>query len=114
MAKLVTSSEAVEAMKKAGFQVVYSADRAKASTIPWYSRLQPSWSLSGFRATVLGRIVTSWMLTALELLRLTPKGSVTVHHTLCKGADGLTSAGAGGIFTPMFLMIGRKPTLKED
>lgn len=114
MAKLVTSSEAVEAMKKAGFQVVYSADRAKASTIPWYSRLQPGWSLSGFRATVLGRIVTSWMLTALELLRLTPKGSVTVHHTLCKGADGLTSAGADGIFTPMFLMIGRKPTLKED
>ena len=107
--KLVTMSEAAAAMNKAGFEVVYSHDRAKTSSIPWYSPLQPSWTLSGFRGTSIGRTVTNLMLTVLETLRLAPKGSVTVHQTLCKGADGLAAAGEEGIFTPMFLMVGRKP-----
>lgn len=107
--ELVTMSEAAAAMRKAGFEMVYSHDRARASPIPWFSVLQPSWTLSGFRGTSVGRTLTNLMLTALETLRLAPKGSVTVHRTLCKGADGLAAAGEEGIFTPMFLMVGRKP-----
>lgn len=110
LANVFTMLDAREAMKKSGFELIESRDRALTSSTPWYSLLLPSWTLSGIKGTPLGRWLTHLMLVVMETLMLAPRGSVTVHKTLCKGADGLSAAGIKGIFTPMYLLVGRKPT----
>ena len=108
---LVTITEGLAAARKAGFEVVESCDRALEPTgIPWYIGLMARWTMSDFKMTPLGRWVTHIMLYILETLRLAPSGSFKVHRTLCKAADGLAAAGAEGIFTPMYMMILRKPS----
>ena len=82
---------------------------ALKSEVPWQSELTPRWTLREFRMTPAGRMVTHVMLSAMETLRLAPKGATLVHKTLCKGADGLAKGGDEGIFTPMFMFVVRKP-----
>ena len=97
------------AVKQSGFELVEAVDRAEDSELPWYSVLQGRWTLAAVRATPLGRWLTHLMLTALETVGLAPKGSVLVHRTLRKGADALAAAGEEGIFSPMYLVVHRKP-----
>jgi sterol 24-C-methyltransferase len=98
------------AIHSAGLEMLEFRDRARDSVIPWYTVLQPQWTLSDLKITPFGRWLTHIMLAMLETLRLAPSGSVKVHRTLCKGADGLAAAGVEGIFTPMYMVIARKPT----
>lgn len=99
------------AIRQAGLEIVEHGDRAADSVIPWYTALQPQWTVSDLKITPVGRWLTHIMLAVLETVRLAPKGSVKVHRTLCKGADGLAAAGVEGIFTPMYMVVARKPAL---
>ncbi|XP_021749345.1 24-methylenesterol C-methyltransferase 2-like [Chenopodium quinoa] len=84
--------------KKVGFEVV--DERDLATKHPWWNRLK------------MGRIAY-WrnhiMVTVLAALGVAPKGTVDVHDMLCKTADYLTRGGEAGIFSPMHMILCRKP-----
>lgn len=106
---LVTKETVHECLKKVGFEVLEAEDLALNSPVPWYSTLQPSWNLSDFKITPLGRWATHIMLALMETFRLAPRGSCKIHRTLCRGADGLVLGGKEGIFSPMYLVVAKKP-----
>lgn len=110
-----TCSECKANLEKAGFVVEYIEDIAPLAEIPWWEPLSPSslWSMiqnpASFRTTVVGRTITRYMVSFLELVRIAPAGSVKVSRMLETGADGLIDGGKMGVFTPMLLFVARKP-----
>ncbi|GAA0187528.1 hypothetical protein Leryth_004415 [Lithospermum erythrorhizon] len=89
-----------EVARKVGFEVVKEKDLAKPPANPWWSRLK------------MGRIAY-WrnhiVVTVLAWLGIAPKGVVDVHEMLFVTADHLTKGGETGIFTPMHMILCRKP-----
>ncbi|PIN08614.1 SAM-dependent methyltransferase [Handroanthus impetiginosus] len=105
--------ECRDAVKKAGFEVVWEKDLAVDSPVPWYSPLDGShFSLSNFRSTAVGRFFTRNMVMALEKLGIAPKGSQKVQAFLDKAAEGLLAGGKKEIFTPMYFFLAQKPLSK--
>lgn len=100
---LRTYADIAEAAKKVGFEVVKERDLAQPPSHPWWTRLK------------MGRIAY-WrnhiVVTVLSALGIAPKGTVDVHEMLFKTADFLTRGGDTGIFSPMHMILCRKP--KED
>ena len=88
----------------------YDANRNvhAANELPWYETLNGKMSLSGFRMTWLGRLVTHSMVILLETLRIAPTGSTKVSALLNATAIDLCDGGKMEIFTPSFFFIGRK------
>lgn len=101
---ILNFDQANQAAEQAGFEMISAIDHAIISPILWYTALQTHW------ATPLGRWTTHAMLAVLERFRLAPRGSADVHRMLCKGADELLAAGVAGIFTPMYIMVLKKPS----
>lgn len=66
-------------------------------------------SLQGLRMSTLGRNLTHYSLSALETVKMVPKGTTDVHSVLLTAADALIASGKVGIFTPMFIITARKP-----
>ncbi|XP_011003092.1 PREDICTED: 24-methylenesterol C-methyltransferase 2-like [Populus euphratica] len=54
------------------------------------------------------------VVTILSALGIAPKGTVDVHEMLFKTADYLTKGGDTGIFTPMHMILCRKPEKKTE
>ncbi|KAF4365500.1 hypothetical protein G4B88_025679 [Cannabis sativa] len=104
------TTKCLEALKQAGFEVVWEKDLAVDSPVPWYLPLDKShFSLSSFRLTAVGRFMTKNMVKALEFVGLAPKGSQRVQDFLEKAAEGLVEGGKKEIFTPMYFFLARKP-----
>ena len=86
--------------REVGFEVVKEMDLAKPPANPWWSRLK------------MGRIAY-WrnhiLIVVLAFLGIAPKGVVDVHEMLFKTADYLVRGGDTGIFTPMHMILCRKP-----
>ncbi|KAK1259346.1 Cycloartenol-C-24-methyltransferase 1 [Acorus gramineus] len=105
-----TTRKCLEALKLAGFEVIWEADLASESPVPWYLPLDTShFSLSSFRLTSVGRFITKNLVKALEFIGLAPEGSQRVSSFLEKAADGLVEGGRKEIFTPMYFFLARKP-----
>ena len=109
---LVGPEHVLECMEKAGFEIIdhYDANRnlhAK-NELPWYETLNGKMSLSGFRMTHLGRMITHTMVWTLELLRIAPEGTTKVSALLNATAIDLCDGGKLEIFTPSYFFIGRK------
>ncbi|KDO83344.1 hypothetical protein CISIN_1g0425442mg, partial [Citrus sinensis] len=105
-----STRKCLEALKQAGFEVIWEKDLAPDSPLPWYLPLDTShFSLSSFRLTSVGRFVTRNMVKALEFVGLAPKGSQRVQDFLEKAAEGLAAGGRKEIFTPMYFFLARKP-----
>ncbi|XP_055805252.1 24-methylenesterol C-methyltransferase 2-like [Solanum dulcamara] len=89
-----------EIATKVGFEVVKERDLAKPPAEPWWTRLK------------MGRIAY-WrnhvVVTVLSWLGIAPKGVVDVHDMLLVTADYLAKGGDTGIFTPMHMILCRKP-----
>jgi sterol 24-C-methyltransferase len=110
---------ALAAMKAAGFQLEHNEDLADRDddVAPWY------WPLSGemkyistladiptiFRMTKLGRGIIHKFIGALETIGVAPKGTQKTAHSLALGGDSLVAGAREKLFTPMYLMVGRKP-----
>ncbi|RVW19981.1 Cycloartenol-C-24-methyltransferase [Vitis vinifera] len=63
--------QCLEALKQAGFEVIWEKDLAVGSPLPWYLPLDKShFSLSSFRLTAVGRFITKNMVKALEFVDL--------------------------------------------
>ncbi|KAK6939017.1 Methyltransferase type 11 [Dillenia turbinata] len=97
---LRSNTDIAETARKVGFEVVKEKDLAKPPAKPWWLRLK------------MGRIAywrNHMMITVLAALGIAPKGTVDVHEMLFKTADYLTRGGETGIFTPMHMILCRKP-----
>ncbi|MBA0736352.1 hypothetical protein Gogos_009914 [Gossypium gossypioides] len=104
------TGQCLEALKQAGFELIWEKDLAVGSPLPWYLPLDTShFSLSSFRLTSVGRFITRNMVKGLEFVGLAPKGSQRVQDFLEKAAEGLVEGGRKEIFTPMYFFLARKP-----
>ncbi|KAH8520095.1 hypothetical protein H0E87_001525 [Populus deltoides] len=90
-----STGQCIDALKKAGFEVIWSKDLAVGSPMPWYLPLDTThFSLNSFRLTAVGRFFTRNMVKALEYLGVAPKGSQRVQDFLEKAAQGLVEGGS--------------------
>ena len=111
-------SEAVDAMKTVGFELLRNEDLAdRGDELPWY------WPLAGemrylqsygdlftiLRMTHWARYVLHGFAGLLEKVGIAPAGTKKTADALGTGADALVSGGRDHLFTPMYLMVGRKP-----
>ncbi|KAG5246539.1 sterol-C-methyltransferase family protein [Salix suchowensis] len=98
-------TDIAETARTVGFEVVKEKDLAKPPAQPWWTRLK------------MGRIAY-WrnhiVVTILSALGIAPKGTVDVHEMLFKTADYLTRGGDTGIFSPMHMILCRKPEKTEE
>jgi sterol 24-C-methyltransferase len=115
------TSVCLEAMKKAGFEILDERDvaeedyGAKYGGKPWMLPLLPSWNpfTQRFQFNFLGQALTKYSLKVLEFLYLAPKGTSKTQIMLQKGGIGLGDGGNAKIFTPMYLMVGKVPMDKK-
>ncbi|KAJ5786155.1 ERGosterol biosynthesis methyltransferase [Penicillium pulvis] len=113
-------SVALEAIKKAGFDLEVNEDLAERdhnNELPWYwplsgnlGYIQSIWDLPTLiRMTHIGRGLAHKFVGALEMMGVAPKGSQKTADSLAEGADCLVAGGKEQLFTPMYLMVARKP-----
>lgn len=111
-------SVALDAMKAAGFELLMNRDLAAGDhELPWY------WPLAGelrylqtpfdlftvVRMTHWGRTIAHGFAGLMESLKLAPAGTKKTADSLAWAADCLVAGGREHLFTPMYLMVGRKP-----
>lgn len=115
-------SVALEAIKRAGFDLEVNEDLAERdydNELPWYWPLsgnlryiQSIWDLPTLiRMTHIGRGLAHKFVGALETMGVAPKGSQKAADSLAEGGDCLVVGGKEQLFTPMYLMVARKPKL---
>ncbi|KAJ2355020.1 Delta(24)-sterol C-methyltransferase [Coemansia erecta] len=117
IAKLFSTRVALQAAKDAGFEIERAQDLAHETTIgneiPWYKDLDVGLinfnGLQGFARSQVGRLFTTNAVKLLEKVGIAPKGTVQVQDVLSTAADGLVNGAKMEIFTPMYLIVGRKP-----
>ncbi|KAJ7810854.1 delta-sterol C-methyltransferase [Mycena olivaceomarginata] len=106
------------ALETVGFDVEHTEDLAERDdAVPWYYPLegdvrkaQTFWDyLTVARISPLGKFLTHNVVWVMELLRLLPKGTHDVGEALRLAAGALVRGGELKIFTPMYLVISRKP-----
>jgi sterol 24-C-methyltransferase len=109
---------ALKAMKAAGFDLELHEDLAdRPDKSPWYWPLAGDFSMMGsifdfftiFRMTKLGRGTVHKFVGGLEMIGFAPKGTQKTADSLALAADCLVAGGQQKLFTPMYLMVGRKP-----
>ena len=113
-----------QCLKDAGFEVLFQGDLAAPSDVrgydgnayfgkiqPWMTPLQPSWNLFSqrFQFNWLGAMMTNVAIYTMELFYIAPAGTVKTQKVLQAGGFALRDAGQEGIFTTMYLLVGRKP-----
>ena len=114
---------ALKAMKDSGFELMHNEDLAdREDPAPWF------WPLSGelkylstpfdlftiLRMTHIGRNIIHKVLGALEPTGIIPKGTQKAADSLAKAADCLVAGGKEKLFTPMYLMVARKPDVRMN
>ncbi|CAG7993732.1 unnamed protein product [Penicillium salamii] len=118
ISNMVRISEGVEAMKNAGFELKHHEDlAARPDAIPWYYPLAGSfkhmaspWDFFTIaRMTWWGRGIAHRFVGAGESIGLFPKGSQKTADSLALAGDCLVEGAQKNLFTPMYLMVGKKP-----
>jgi sterol 24-C-methyltransferase len=118
IAQMVTISEGLRAIKAAGFELEFHEDLAKRpDPIPWYYPLAGDMKycrsladlFTVFRMTKIGRGAVHKLVGALEMVGIAPKGTQKTADTLAVSADALVEGAKLDLFTPMYMMIARKP-----
>ena len=101
-----TWDEAETAGKNVGFELVSSIDLATSSIVckPWYTRL------SGVLSTIW---INQGIVNTVHALGLMPRGMKEVHDMLMYVAKSLVAGGETGVFTPMHMLVFRKPAAKK-
>ncbi|KIJ98782.1 hypothetical protein K443DRAFT_133298 [Laccaria amethystina LaAM-08-1] len=111
-------SLAREALKTVGFQIEHEEDLAeRPDPVPWYYPLegdilkaQTFWDyFTVWRMSWSGKLVTHTAIWVMELLRIAPPGTTAVGESLKVAADSLVAGGRTKLFTPMYLVVSRKP-----
>ena len=78
---------------------------------PWWIHLYPSSNPFSFRFQMhpVGKFIVRNMLWICEFLYIVPSGTYKVEEMLQQGGWGCAYGGYTGTFTPMYLMVARKP-----
>ncbi|KUJ07709.1 S-adenosyl-L-methionine-dependent methyltransferase [Mollisia scopiformis] len=123
ISNMVNISDGLAAIEAAGLELVVHRDLAvdedRLDYAPWYWPMggdlryaQTIWELiSTLKKTRWGVMLASVFLGLLAMLHIAPTGAKKTLDTMGKGADALVTAGRQGIFTPMYLLVARKPKL---
>lgn len=120
ISNMVKISDGIAAIKAAGFEVLHHEDLAqRPDAIPWYYPLAGDFSMMGSiwdfptiaRMTKLGRGATHKFVGFLESLGLAPVGTQKTANSLAVAADSLVAGAKEGLFTPMYMMIAKKPSI---
>jgi sterol 24-C-methyltransferase len=117
---IASTKECKEALERAGFEILDERDLADDflgyGGKPWMLPLMPSWNpfTQRFQFNWLGRNLTKYGLKLMEFCFLAPKGTSKTQIMLQTGGIGCAQGGTERIFTPMYLMVGRVPHIKED
>lgn len=111
---MASQEECVQALRDVGFEIVEYRDCALDGHYggePWWMPLHPSNNPLNFRFQMspLGKFITRNILWVCECFFLVPSGTYKVQEMLQQGGWGCERGGYHGIFTPMFLMVARKP-----
>ncbi|KAH7311458.1 S-adenosyl-L-methionine-dependent methyltransferase [Stachybotrys elegans] len=123
IAQMFKVSHGLQAVESAGFELELHEDLAdRADPAPWYwpldSNLMYVQTLADLvtvaRMNKWGREVMHSAFSVLETMRLLPAGTRKTAESLAKGADALVEGGKRKLFTPMYLMVGRKPVAEEE
>jgi sterol 24-C-methyltransferase len=114
---MASQEEVVDAVKSVGFEMIEARDMALDERFggdPWWLPLHPSWNPLSFRfqMTDFGKFVTRNALWFFEGIFLVPSGTYKVQEMLQQGGWGCARGGVTGTFTPMWLMVARKPLKK--
>jgi sterol 24-C-methyltransferase len=118
ISNMVKISDGIAAIKAAGFELVLHEDLAKRpDATPWYYPLAGDFSMMGSiwdlptiaRMTWWGRSITHKFIRALEIVGLAPGGTQKTADSLALAADCLVAGAKEDLFTPMYLMVARKP-----
>ncbi|KAF2867539.1 S-adenosyl-L-methionine-dependent methyltransferase [Massariosphaeria phaeospora] len=106
------------AMEHAGFELQATEDLAlRPDPLPWWypiggdlksAKGVRDWMLV-IRNTKYGRVAVRFLVRALEFTRIAPKGTTKITEELIMAGDSLVAGGKRGVFTPMYLMVGKKP-----
>jgi len=129
-------SKSRDALKAVGFQIEHEDDLAdRPDTIPWYYPLegdirkaQTFWDyFTVWRMSWSGKLVSHTAIRIMELIGVMPKGTWEVSEQLKVAADALVRTGQKKacyilvfenvasfcllqLFTPMYLVVSRKPS----
>ncbi|KAI0999799.1 Sterol 24-C-methyltransferase [Podosphaera aphanis] len=118
ISNMVKISDGVAAIKAAGFDLELHEDLAqRPDATPWYYPLAGDFSMMGTiwdfptiaRMTRLGRGLTHRFIGVLESIGFAPGGTQKTANSLAVAADSLVAGAKEGLFTPMYMMIARKP-----
>ncbi|KAL1631264.1 Delta(24)-sterol C-methyltransferase [Diplodia seriata] len=120
IAHMQTRAHAAAAMTAAGFELELQQDLAapaRPDRVPWWYPLAGEWRYARSLWDALGVVRMSWvgrkamggLLSALEAVRVAPRGTAETAEELARGAEALVEGGKMGLFTPMYFMVGRKP-----
>lgn len=116
--KLFSTKVAEQALRNAGFEVEVVADLAiNDDQFAWHYPLDGNLGeaqtfgdyFTIFRMTSLGKFLTRALVRSFETIGVAPVGSFQTQCVLEVAGDCLSEGGSLGIFTPMFLMVGKKP-----
>ena len=122
ISNMVRISEGLRAIKAAGFELELHEDLAdRPDATPWYYPLAGDFKMMGSvwdvftiaRMTRLGRSAIHQFVGMLELVGFAPKGTQKTADSLARAADCLVDGGKRKLFTPMYLMVARKPATSD-
>ena len=118
ISNMVTRKEALASLVNAGFTLQHDEDLSQRKDArPWFAPLSGeidyragAWDVVGaLRMTRAGRVAMETLLKVLEAVRVAPSGTAETAKELSVGADALVEGGREGLFTPMYLMVAKKP-----
>lgn len=93
-------ADVVKAAAESGLEIIYEEDLALDPNNKWYEKLDMSY---------VSTTITHYFTLLMETLGFAPKGSTFSHTMLLHAVGGLVEGGKTGTFTPMHLVIFRKP-----
>lgn len=120
ISNMVRVSEGLRAIQAAGFELEMHEDLAdRDDARPWYypldGDLRMAQSLGDLltiaRMTKIGRATMHNLIGGLERVGIAPKGTKKTADSMAVAADCLVAGGKQKLFTPMYLMVARKPAV---
>lgn len=119
ISNMVKISEGLQAIKAAGFELEVSKDLAENEDArPWYYPLDGDLRMAASlgdvvtiaRMTKWGRFLAHNTIGLFEKAGILPRGTKKTADSLAVAADCVVAGGQDKLFTPMYLMIARKPS----
>ena len=118
ISNMVTISQGLKDIQAAGFELELHEDLAdRPDEIPWYYPLSAEWKYVRrpfdvymvIRMTWWGLLIIHGFIGLMEFLRLFPRGTQKTADMLAIGGLNLVKGGQKKLFTPMYLMVAKKP-----